>query len=68
LKAEEEQRENRRKVVVVGEIGLRMKAKGKRIWRHRKTTVFLLDLFRSLSNIWTERLSYGSSWYAASAI
>jgi len=31
LKAEEEQRENRRKVVAVGEIGLRMKAKGKRI-------------------------------------
>jgi hypothetical protein len=31
LKAEEEQRENRRKVVGVGEIGLRMKAKGKRI-------------------------------------
>jgi hypothetical protein len=32
LKAEEEQRENRRKVVVVvGEIGLRMKARGKRI-------------------------------------
>jgi hypothetical protein len=31
LKAEEEQRENRRKVAVVGGIGLRMKAKGKRI-------------------------------------
>jgi hypothetical protein len=40
-----------------GEIGLRWKLKEKE-FDDRKTMDFLLNLFRSLSNIWTERLSY----------